>query len=366
MFTSIANGVLILFFILSMSMSIFFVTQLNTRFVSMRMRRTIEFIFSFSFVYIIMLLTFYMLGFIFFIYMPVMISLVSTMNRRTSTGLSFVTPALLTFALWFYRGWEAKEAAQLMIVLWIVITVICWISTKFSSINWQIVFITLSFMVLELIESWYFLPYTITRWSVWVIILVYTLFGLYIAALAHYTRKNALFQDEVMYTDELTDLKNYRSFNKFLSTPANDENIIMIVMDIDKFKAINDLNGHVIGNEVLKLVVRSVTEVLKSQPHIKKYEVFRFGGDEIIIAMWLTHDGPMSEPCVRNQFDLVRSIIQSKGRDMYRLNVTISAGVSDSRYYDHNLNKTFIGADHTLYEVKHAEKNGIAFDKNRN
>lgn len=363
MVNSIAHGVLILFFILSMSMSIFFVTQLNPRFVSMRVRRIMEFVFSFSFVCIIMVLTFYMIGFIFFVYMPIMVSLVSKMNKRASTWLSLLTPMILAGTLWFYRAWEVKEVAQLVVVLWVVINIICWISAVFKTLRWQIVFITWAFMTVEIVESCFFLPYEITRWSIWLIMIVYIAFGFYIAALAHYTKRNTLFQDEVMYTDELTDLQNYRAFNEFITAPKTQENILLIVMDIDKFKAINDLNGHVIGNEVLKLVVRSVRDVLKIQPHIEKYETFRFGGDEIIIAMWLNHDGAMSEACLRNQFDMVRTIIRQKGRELYHLNVTISAGVSDSRYYDHDLKETFVAADQTLYEVKRAEKNGIAFDQ---
>jgi len=358
-----ANGILVLFFILSMSMSIFFVTQLNTRFVSMRVRWGMEFIFATSFVYIILILTFHTVGFIFFIYMPIMISLVSTMNKSASKSLSIVTPMVLAFVLWFYRGWTVEHTIELLLSLWLIISVISWISGKITRLTWQIVFLTLAFMTVEIMELWFLLPRMTTINNVLLIVIAYTLFGLYIAGLAHYTKKNALFQEEVMYTDELTEIQNYRAFSEFLSGPARDENIIIMVVDIDQFKAINDLHGHVVGNEVLKLVVRTLRDVLNNQSHVKNQHIFRFGGDEIIVAMSMDSDSPMGETYLRTLFDVIRSTIQYHGQKIWHLNVTISAGVSDNRLYDHDLGKAFNAADQALYHVKKTHKNGIYFDK---
>lgn len=363
MLRAIANGILILFFILSMSMSIFFVTQLNTRFVSMRVRRIIEIIFATSFVYIILILTFHMIGFIFFVYMPIMIALVSTMNKSASKGLSIVTPTVLAFALWFYRGWTVDHAIELLLGLWLIINVICWVSGQFTRLKWQITFLTVAFMSLEIMELMFFLPHMTTINNILFIIVVYTMFGLYIAGLAHYTKKNALFQEEVMYTDELTEIQNYRAFNEFLSGPAQEENIIMMVVDIDQFKAINDLHGHVVGNEVLKMVVRTLRDVLNNQSHVKNQQIFRFGGDEIIVAMSMDSESPMSKTYLRTLFDVIRSTIQYRGQEVCHLNVTVSAGVSDNRLYDHNLSKAFNAADQALYHVKNGQKNGIYFDE---
>lgn len=363
MLENIANGILFVSFILSMSMSLFFITQLNSRFVSIRMRQIIEFIFASSFVYIIMILTFYTLGFIFFIYMPVMIALVSTINRRTCTGLSFVTPIILAFSLLYYRGWEISSVIQLMIVLCIVINVICWLTRKINTINWKIFFVTTAFMLLELVELRAFIPSETTVQNVTVICLVYITFGVYIAALTHYTERNALFQDEVMYTDELTDIQNYRALNEFMVGPDNNEHVIMMVFDIDRFKAINDLNGHVVGNEVLKMVVRSLHEVLLTQSQIDRFKTFRFGGDEIVVALWLKREAAMDVACIKEQFALLRTKIHEKGQESFHLNVTISAGASDNLFYQGNLNKTFIAADQALYDMKFAEKNGVAFDQ---
>lgn len=345
-----------------MSMSLFFITQLNSRFVSIRIRQIIEFIFASSFVYIIMILTFYMLGFIFFIYMPVMIALVSTINRRTCTGLAFVTPIILAFHLLYYREWTLSAVVQLVIVLCIVINVICWLTRKINTINWKIFFLTTAFMLLELVELRVYIPSETNAHNVLVICSVYIIFGLYITGLTHYTERNALFQDEIMYTDELTDLQNYRALNEFMLGPSNNEHVIIMVFDIDQFKSINDLNGHVVGNEVLKMVVRSLHEVLLTQSQIKRFETFRFGGDEIVLAMWLNREESMDVACIKEQFALLRTKIHEKGQELFRLNVTVSAGASDNIFYQGNLNKTFLAADQALYDIKFAEKNDVAFD----
>jgi len=361
MFSSIANGILIVFFVLSMSMSIFCVSHLNTRFVPLYLRNAFELIFATSFVYIMMILTFHTLGCIFFIYMPLIVALVS-MDRGTSVSIALVTAALLAYALWFYRYWDLGTALTFSLGLWIILLIVCWVTYHLVDFKQQLLFLTVIFIIIECIEAYFFLPYTTELSGFVFIIVTYMCFGLYIGIVASYAERITLFHDEVMYTDELTDLHNFRAFNEFLSQPVGNENIMITVFDIDQFKAINDLNGHLIGNEVLKMVVRSITDVLKGQQAIEKYETFRFGGDEIVVALWLGHDEPIDEKDVRHKFNIIRNRIQRYGHEMYRLNVTISSGVSDSRYYQGDLKRTFRAADETLYDVKNAHKNGVAFD----
>lgn len=362
MFSSIANGILILFFVLSMSMSIFFLSQLNKRFVSERVRRVLELIFASSFVYIIMILTFHSSGFLFFIYMPVMVSLVS-MDRDTSNMIGFMTPIILGYSLWDFRDWPLTDITLLVVILWIMIDIISWLSRKIEPIKWKILFLTIAFIIVEMSESFVFLPYRIYSPNVIQIILVYAVFGVYLTYLSSYSERNKLFQQEAIYTDELTELQNYRAFSELVHQPHDDDNIVILVFDIDHFKEINDENGHVTGNRVLKMVVGSIQKRLNVQDTITKYETYRFGGDEIVVAMWLEHDDKMNEDNIRYHFDAVRKQISQLGHEEFQLDVTISCGVSASRYHHGNLIETFKGADATLYTVKRNSKNGIAFEQ---
>lgn len=362
MISNIANGVLILFFVLSMSMSIFFLSQLNKQFVSERLRRILELIFASSFVYIIMILTYHTAGFLFFIYMPLMVSLVS-MDRDTSNMIGFMTPMILGYALWEFRNWHLNDVTLLIVVLWIMIDVIAWLSRQIKPLKWKILFLTLAFIVIETVESWFFLPYTIYSANVSQIVLVYILFGVYLAYLSAYSERNKLFHHEAIYTDELTELQNYRAFSELVKQPHDNENIVIFVFDIDRFKEINDEKGHVIGNEVLQVVVSAIRNRLNLQNTVTKYETYRFGGDEIVVTMWLDHDDHMNEERISNHFNAVRNQIMRVSQEDYQLEVTISCGVSDSRYHDGDLAQTFKGADAMLYTVKRNHKNAIAFEQ---
>lgn len=79
--------------------------------------------------------------------------------------------------------------------------------------------------------------------------------------------------------DGLTALLNRRSFNNYKSD-LEDEKCTIIILDINDFKKINDLCGHVCGDKILIDVSRIMKE------HYQKYgRVYRTGGDEFTVIM---------------------------------------------------------------------------------
>lgn len=82
--------------------------------------------------------------------------------------------------------------------------------------------------------------------------------------------------------DTLTGLDNRNSFNEFaggLSRQKSGGSWIIAILDIDNFKTINDIYGHLEGDEAL----RNLAEVIKSS--IRKSDfAARYGGDEFILA----------------------------------------------------------------------------------
>jgi diguanylate cyclase (GGDEF)-like protein len=55
-----------------------------------------------------------------------------------------------------------------------------------------------------------------------------------------------------------------------------DKDICVAMLDINKFKAINDTYGHLLGDEVLKLVADKMLEIFPRE------NIFRYGGDEFL------------------------------------------------------------------------------------
>ena len=82
---------------------------------------------------------------------------------------------------------------------------------------------------------------------------------------------------EIAITDALTKIPNRFAFEN--KVKELDKPVFLILFDIDKFKQINDLHGHLEGDRVLKSCAKLLSEVFFE----KEYEIFRIGGDEFAV-----------------------------------------------------------------------------------
>ena len=83
-----------------------------------------------------------------------------------------------------------------------------------------------------------------------------------------------------LYTDSLTSVHN----RKWLSEKVLDKNEnfrdsgLMAIVDLDKFKEINDTYGHAVGDKVLKIIASKLS-------YLGNLSVIRYGGDEFIVLL---------------------------------------------------------------------------------
>lgn len=90
---------------------------------------------------------------------------------------------------------------------------------------------------------------------------------------------------ENAYTDTLTGLRNARFLREFLEREINragrdQSSIAVLNIDLDKFKPINDLYGHAMGDQIL----RDVAEILEA--HVRSYDLAaRYAGDEFVVVL---------------------------------------------------------------------------------
>lgn len=84
--------------------------------------------------------------------------------------------------------------------------------------------------------------------------------------------------------DALTELYNRRSLDNYLTQKVKNinraEEIFLIILDVDRFKEINDRYGHIIGDEALI----QTGNILRSSCHIRQDFLARMGGDEFAIV----------------------------------------------------------------------------------
>ena len=81
---------------------------------------------------------------------------------------------------------------------------------------------------------------------------------------------------QALYRDPLTNAYNRRYYTEQSESFANAEGVAMI--DVDNFKSVNDTYGHQNGDEVLRLIVRGISECIRATDILVRY-----GGDEFVL-----------------------------------------------------------------------------------
>ena len=131
--------------------------------------------------------------------------------------------------------------------------------------------------------------------------------------------------DEVIYQDALTRLANRRLFELNLKLAAQNLKTLgrgysLMVMDLNKFKAINDTLGHATGDLVLKEAAQRIQGVIRSSDTIA-----RLGGDEFALLL-LTDDRHKAAEIATMIVDRVcRPIPLAQGR---QVEVGVSIGIA--------------------------------------
>lgn len=121
----------------------------------------------------------------------------------------------------------------------------------------------------------------------------------------------------------------------------------LILIDLDKFKEINDLHGHAVGDQILKSVCDLFTK------HIRVLDsLYRYGGDEFIIVPL-----NMNIKTARKIGEKLREIIE-QFEFVNNIKLTLSIGVAE--YKSHDTPESWISrADSALYHVKENGRNNV-------
>jgi two-component system, cell cycle response regulator len=155
--------------------------------------------------------------------------------------------------------------------------------------------------------------------------------------------------------DQLTGLLNRREFERVLVEEEErahrfGHSLALVMVDIDRFKLVNDKYGHPVGDAVLREVSRRVADQVRSVDR-----VMRFGGEELVLVLVQTNRA--------GALDVARKVCAAVEREpvlvgeTQALNVTVSAGVAELPIDASSGPALLNSADKALYLAKKRGRN---------
>lgn len=171
-----------------------------------------------------------------------------------------------------------------------------------------------------------------------------------IGALLAMIRRHLAREKQLAATDPLTGLANSRAFYQEVDRELRragryQHPFSVCAIDLDNFKAVNDTYGHLVGDEVLKQVARTLRTNTRSTD-----TVARLGGDEFVIVFPET-DGASA----REVLETVRSRLL-EAMEQHGWPVTFSIGAVTFERPAPSVQSVIKAADDLMYEVKRADK----------
>lgn len=155
-------------------------------------------------------------------------------------------------------------------------------------------------------------------------------------------------------TDPLTGIMNRRAILDELSQRMNPhlykfDSLSILMLDIDYFKNVNDSFGHIVGDKVLKKVVKVISHVIRGIDSVGRY-----GGEEFLVIFPNTN-----QENALNASERIRKMIEETDFEEVG-KITISGGYAT--YSNESIEKFINRADQNLYEAKRTGRNRIVGD----
>lgn len=165
--------------------------------------------------------------------------------------------------------------------------------------------------------------------------------------------------ERIASIDALTEVPNRRFLEQAIATRLDEVaryggTLGFVLLDIDRFKTVNDRYGHEAGDRVLRVVARTLEGATRS------FDVVgRWGGEEFLAVLSNT-----SAADVENIADRYRALVERSDVTVgpHRVRVTVSAGAATARAGD-SAKAVFERVDRLLYRSKESGRNRVSAEE---
>ncbi|MDH5735702.1 MAG: diguanylate cyclase [Gammaproteobacteria bacterium] len=183
--------------------------------------------------------------------------------------------------------------------------------------------------------------------------------------------------EEMAFRDQLTSLPNRHMFNEELQRTikileSDEKGFALLMMDLNKFKPINDTLGHKIGDKVLQEVGKRLKKILRTSDSVMRINmdginelqsgtIARLGGDEFSAILTDTSSQDGVRVVVNKILDAMNEpfIIEN-----HHLNIGISIGIALYPHDGKNDDELLHKADIAMYESKNNKKKFAFYENN--
>ncbi len=166
--------------------------------------------------------------------------------------------------------------------------------------------------------------------------------------------------EQMAYQDELTGLPNRRRFVELVqesiaAAAIERAKLAVLFLDLDGFKRLNDTEGHVAGDRLLRAVGERLRRCadISTNEKARPCHVARLGGDEFIMLLGGISTAQEGSDMAQDILDALACPFEFEGRDQY-----IGCSIGIAMYPEHadNVDDLIKGADMAMYEIKHQLK----------
>lgn len=358
---------MIMLFVISTIFTLVFMTNIDDEVIPLGLRRRLMFPLYFGFTYIIASLSDNSMGMVMMAYVPAVVAIVFS-DWKTALVVAIAKP--LINSMYLHTRYLESEIPYLWVSVLSSWAALLILSVAFYRYRHSRVFYVIMAMGLGILEDTqaFFYPtdFRGAHIALAVNVISYMIILWFATGLKERLRNYQQSISDQLFRDSLTNVYNLKAFNEGKTNNPDDNPYVIGVVDVDKFKHLNDTLGHSAGNTVIQLMANALTDTMDVHfPDDKDgkapYRVFRFGGEEFVVVAMYDGDLNVGMTELKVALDEANNAFDKSVQETFNLTASFSGGITSSESHERGYD-SFRHADGLLYQMKRSTPGQVAVD----